>query len=400
MFKVLHAADWHIRDKNIDEAGDCLECLVNTACDQAVNLIVIAGDCFDSRDIKLDSKAAKLVIKTISKLANIAPVAIVTGTPSHDGSAPEILRYARGKYDVHVSSMPEQLLLYGGYFYDSLISNKPDAVLSLVPTPTKQFFQTGSDIQTSNEEISQAMNGLFAGLGAKAADFPRVPHILVGHWQVSGSKLSTGQVLTGQDIEISVDQMNLTDAGAHLLGHIHMPQQLGDRTFYSGSLYPLTWGELEEKGFYIHEFDCDELYKSEFVKTPCRKLVRIDFDFVKCPDALDELDMVLYGTHPGEEIKDCYVRCDFAVYQDQASILDKEKLTKFYLDSGAKEVDIRIIRVPRQTVRSETVLKVETLRDKLIAMAALNNETVPDGVLQKADELEAGQADEAIGRAA
>lgn len=395
--KTLHCGDLHIRDKNIEEAQTCLSFLITTAKEKSIDLIVIAGDCFDSRDVRLDSKAAKLVIRTVSALADIAPVAIVTGTQSHDGSAPEILRYARGKYDVHVSSIPEQILLSGGYFYDTTFG-KPDAVLTLIPTPTKQFFASNSDIQTSNEEISQAMNGLFAGFGAKAADYPRIPHLLVGHWNVSGSKLSTGQVLTGQEIDISVDQMSFTNASAHLLGHIHMPQQLGDRTFYSGSLYPLSWGENHEHGFFVHEFDCDDLVKSEFFKTPCRKLARTTIDLTT--ESIEYLDNFIVHHASTADIKEAFIRVDITVFQDEASKINKEDITRQYLSYGAKEVDIRIIRIPRQTVRSETVLKVETLREKLIAMAALNNETVPESILSKADILEAGQIDEVVGRAA
>ncbi len=127
--------------------------------------------------------------------------------------------------------------------------------------------------------------------------------------------------------------------------------------------------------------------KSTFFETPCRKLLRIQEDFTTEPDALRELDVVLY-TYGREEIEGRYVRCDFTVWQDEAVILDKEKLKAFYLSAGAIDADIRIIRVPRQTVRSETVLKSETLRDKLIAMAALTDETVPESILQKADALE------------
>jgi DNA repair exonuclease SbcCD nuclease subunit len=394
--RTLHTADWHVIDKNIEEIEQCLRFLCGKA--QEVDLVVIAGDIFDSRDIKLDSKSAKLVIKTVSELADICPVAIVLGTASHDGTAAEVLRYARGKNGIHVSSAPEQILLRQGDFYGHMIGSlKPDAVISLIPQPTKQYFNQGN-IQESNESISQAMNGLFAGFGAKAAEFPRVPHLLIGHWNVSGSKLSTGQVLTGQEIDISIDQMNFTNASAHLLGHIHMPQQLGDRTFYSGSLYPLTWGEMEEKGFWIHEFDCDDLVKSEFVKTPCRKLARTAIDLTT--ENIEYLDNFIIHHASITDIKNAFVRVDITAWQDEAGKINKEDIIRQYLSSGAKEADIRIIRIPRQTVRSESVLKVETLRDKLIAMAALNNETVPERILTKADELESTPAEDIIVRAA
>lgn len=392
--RTLHTADWHVRDKNIDEIEQCLRFLCGKA--QEVDLVVIAGDIFDSRDIKLDSKSAKLVIRTVSEIADLCPVAIVLGTASHDGSAPEILRYARGKYDIHVSTTPKQILLRDGYFYGHQTGNiKYDAVLTLIPQPTKQFFGSGSDIQTSNEEISKAMNGLFAGFGAKAADFPRVPHLLIGHWNVSGSKLSTGQVLTGQEIDISIDQMNFTNANAHLLGHIHMPQQLGDRTFYSGSLFPLSWGENHEHGFYIHEFDCDDLVKSEFVETPCRKLIRFESDLIS--GSIDNFDSSLLSSAP---VNGSYVRHDITVYQDEAAKIDKDEIKSQYLLAGAIDADVRLIRIPRQTVRSETVLKGETLREKLVAMAALNNETVPESILLKCDELEAGPVEDVVRRAA
>lgn len=58
--------------------------------------------------------------------------------------------------------------------------------------------------------------------------------------------------------------------------------------------------------------------------------------------------------------------------------------------------DIRIVRKPRENIRSEAVLKVETLREKLVAMAELKGETVPESILEKADLLESAPADEII----
>lgn len=393
--KILHSADWHVRDKEIEEIATCLRFIVDRAQAENVDLIVIAGDIFDSRDLKLDSKAAKLAVRTISELANIAPVAIVTGTASHDGMAPEVLRFARGKHFIHVSATPEQIYLTAGELsYSTGIGNiRPDAVLTMIPTPTKQYFNDGS-IAESNENISQAMSSLFAGFGAQAAAFPHIPHLLVGHWNVSGAKLSNGQTLIGHDIDISIDQMSLTNASAYLMGHIHMSQQMGDRTFYSGSPYPLTWGETEDKGFWLHEFDADELCKSEFVKTPCRKLIRLS-EKHDIPEGITELGYALYSLS-GEELAGAYVRADITVWQDEAARISKDEIREFYLSAGAIDADIRIIRVPRQTVRSESVLKSETLRDKIVAMAAMNNETVPESILQKADRLENEPATELV----
>jgi hypothetical protein len=138
------------------------------------------------------------------------------------------------------------------------------------------------------------------------------------------------------------------------------------------------------------------IVKSTFVKTPCRKLVRYTLDLTT--ESIDYLDNFIIHHASTTGVKDAYIRVDITAWQDEAGKINKEDVIRQYLVAGALDVDIRIIRIPRQTVRSEAVLKVETLRDKLIAMAALKDETVPESILQKADELEFG--DEAVRRAA
>jgi DNA repair exonuclease SbcCD nuclease subunit len=377
MLKVLHTADIHPRDKDYDELKKCLSFTVMVAQSENIDLSIIAGDTFSLEATnKIDSPVVKLIIETISGLADIGPVFIIEGTTAHDGAAPEILQFIKGKYPVHVTTMPEQLYI-----------KQLDVVLTLIPTPTKQFFQTESGIAESNAEIAMAMNGLFAGFGAQAHEYD-CPHILVGHWNVSGSILPTGQVMTGKDIDIGLDQMMLACPDLIALGHIHLRQQIGDRAFYSGSLYPLNWGENTEHGFYIHELDGKKLVESRFIETPCKRLVRFQTDFTN-PDNV---------THvmTAEEVAGAYVRYDITVWQDEAAAINKSDIEAYAKELGAIDIDIRIIRIPRETVRSESVLKVNTLRDKIKAMAELRGETVSESILAKADILEFGERKEQV----
>lgn len=376
--RILHTADIHPRDKDVDELRKCLSFLVMVAQSEKVDLAVLAGDTFSLEATnKIDSPAFKLIISAVSALADIGPVFIIEGTPSHDGAAPEILQYIKGKYPIHVTTKPEQVYV-----------KQLDVVLSLIPTFTKQYFQ-GTD-----QEIAQAMNGVFAGMGATAYEYPEAAHILIGHWNVTGSILSTGQVMTGKDVDISYDSMMLANPDLICLGHIHLPQQIGDRAFYPGSLYPLTWGELEAKGFYIHELDGKKLVESKFIETPIRKLIRVAENHAR-EEGIEEFGYALYS-FSNEDLKDSFVRADITIWQDDAAKIDKEQIKQFYLSAGALDADIRIIRVPRQTVRSESVLKVNTLREKLIALAELRDETVPESVLIKADLLEYGEEKEQV----
>ena len=386
--KILHCADLHIRENDLAEINGCLQKIVSTAQGELPGLAVIAGDIFDSRDVKLDSQSAITAISFISALADICPVAIVIGTPSHDGNAPDIMRYTGGKKcDVIVCSVPEQLYLYRGSIYrEKMAGNlQPDAVLSMIPQPTKRFFQSGSDIRTADQEIGQAMSGIFAGF--RAVEYT-CPHILVYHGGVSGAKLPSGQIRVGMDIEVSTDQMMLAGPDLICMGHIHQKQQIGDRSFYSGPIYATKIDEQGPNGFYIHHINHPEESRHVFIETPCKKVVRYTFDYTASVKPLDG---------DAENVAGSHIRIDAKVWQDEVEKIDFEAMKGELLRWGAESVDIRIIRVPRENVRAASVLQAESLRDKVQRMAELRNEEIGWSVLLKAEVLENKPADELFG---
>ena len=398
--KILHLADIHARDKDIIEIERCLHYIVATAYKEKPDLIINAGDTFDSQHIKADSISAKLIFRIFKDLADIAPVAVLIGTPFHDGQTAEILSYIKARYPVWVSAKPEQLYLAEGDLnidpseLDAPVQAPVEAVISMAPAPTKQYFNTNSDIKGSDAEIAVEMSKIFAGFAAQAEAYKIVPHILVGHWNTTGSLISETQTLTGVDIEISRDQMALTNADLVALGHIHKPQKLEPNIFYSGSIYRTNWGETEDKGFYIHELKGKKLIESRFILTPTRKLLKLSEDLTEAC-AINELDAALYSYGP-DELQDAHLRVELKVFQDEAQKVDTEKIKNFFLSGGAKEVDVRLIRIPREVVRSKNILKLSTLRDKLIEMAKLKNEVIPESILLKADTLESSPADDII----
>jgi hypothetical protein len=97
-----------------------------------------------------------------------------------------------------------------------------------------------------------------------------------------------------------------------------------------------------------------------------------------------------------EEVDGAYVRYDVTVFQDEAANINKSDIEAYAKELGALDVDIRIIRIPRETVRSESVLKADSLRLKLLAMAELRGETISESVLKKADLLEFGEEKEQV----
>ena len=392
--KILHFADVHARDRDIEEIEKCLNFIVETARAEHVDIIINAGDTFDSAGIKADSFSAKLIFRIFKELADIAPVVVIIGTPSHDGQAAETLRYIKAKHPVHVATFPEQLY-FGG-------ADGAGILVAMCPAPTKQFWEYNrSAIKTSDVDIASEMSKMFAGFAAQAESDEDTPHVLVGHWNITGSLISETQTLTGVDIELSKEQMALSNADICLMGHIHKEQKLEPNLFYSGSIVPLTWGELDIKGFYIHTLEGKNLIESKFIKTPSRKLIKIAEDLTNGGDleflaGIPLIDIVLQDGDSPIEVEGANVKIEFKVFQDEAQKINTKELEKALLDIGAKAATVQLVRVPRENVRSQKILELTSLRDKVCERASLNQEVVPASILEKADLLESEESDKVV----
>ena len=391
--KILHSADWHCRDDDLDEVRKCLGILVKTVKDEKPDMVMMPGDVFDSRHVKLDSQSVKLILEIVQGIANLVPIAIVAGTPSHDGTTIDALRYVMAKYPVWVSTVPQQIYLMPNGTFAANPDGPPKLAISLIPPPTKQYFQSMSDIDSTNKEIASAMSAMFGGFGSRAAEFS-CPHVLGGHLSIGGAFVSDTQQLIGVDIEVSTDQLALANAVVNMLGHIHYGQKIGDKTFYSGSLYRTDSGETEDKGFWIHELSATGLHGSTFIKTPTRKLYKLKYDFTNPQNGfrIPFTPEILNG------IKDATVKIELKVFEDEVSKIDREDL-ELHLAEAKEHGVPKIIRVPRANVRSERLLKMRTLREKIVEQARLRGEEVPESILEKADMFESMDPDEVVAMA-
>ena len=399
--KILHTADWHFRGKDLEEIEKCVRFIVTKAREEKPNLIVVSGDITDSRSLQLESKAAQVIFQIISEMLDIAPVAIVTGTPSHDGKTALALRSCKGKYPILVSDMPGQF----GYYKHNLkwynmedgfftpFHMEPNFIITQIPTPTKQYFVNDMNVEDSDNAIAEAMGIMFAGFGQHAGLYKGVPHIANGHISVGGAFISETQQLIGRDIEVSRGQLETLNADVVCLGHIHKAQQIGENIFYAGSPARMNHGEKEEKGFYIHTLveyeNPQELDEYEFIQTPARNLLEIKEDYTK-PASPSLPDRRIENIFADEELRDASLKITFTMWQDEAATINQAEIEKSFLDAGCHDVKLLLIRKPRETVRSEKVLEAETLPDKLEAMAELRGENIDTDVIRKAGALESG----------
>lgn len=387
--KIIHTADWHI-DANLIEAGRCLQHLCKKAVEIQPDLVIVAGDMFNSADVRLDSDAARLAMSTIISLKNNSKhgVVILIGTPSHDGLAAMIFD---GIDKVIVASAPNSI------FFHPIDEPYESFVVSVLPQPTKQFLESRieGDIEDVDLAMSEALTAICAGFGSAASESIG-PHICVGHFSVKGAKISPTQQMIGYDIQLSLDQLDLAQADLWCLGHIHHSQCLAPGVFYSGSIYRVDFGEREsEKGFMVHELAPPEPevgvsgYGIDTVlePTPASTMNKIAYETT----GIDAGDDIGFDTD-WPDIAD-KMQVEVKCYDDQTPSIDTEALKKALLARGAGEVDIIIQRIPRPNVRSAKILAVEALRDKLIARAELTDDELEPGILEKADLIETMKAE-------
>lgn len=393
--KILHLSDIHAKGSNLAEINKVCSFIVDQARKENPDLIIHAGDTFDRSDIDLDSQAVKFMFWFFSALADVAPVSIIIGTKSHDGSASSVFEHIRAAFPIHVSDMPEQVLLFQGEFLDPPgpfrpdWTARPDAILSILPAPTKKFFQTESSIQVGETEIARGITKILAGFGVTAAEYD-CPHILSGHFNVSGAFVSGTQTLTGVDIEVSRQQIDMGNFDLVCLGHIHKAQQIGDNIFFAGAVSNNTWGEMDTKGFYLHNTvpkgQARILQDSFFIETPTTKMFDLSYDFT---DGNVDISPILAAKLSKGPSK---VRLRIKVFVDEVEQLDIPGIEMFFRAEDA-ELTLEIIRMPRGNVRSARIQDLEGLGEKIIETAKILGEQVPSGVLEKAERLEEGDTE-------
>lgn len=375
MLKIAHFADLHASAKTKDEAFKMLKFILDYCKNEKVDYIINAGDIFDGQTVLGDKDIAGELLSILSNTP--APIIHIEGTKSHDNpGAVNIFKWLNmhDEIDHYMYTKPDTILLNPDYKTGAGI------YVSVLPAPTKSFLAQGYEGSPEglNQYLQQKLRDILAGFGAKAAE-SRKPHILIAHITVTGSEASTGQVMLGGDMMVSVTDLNLANADYVALGHIHKAQQpsLPRHISYAGSPYHLNFGELELKGFKIVTFDDNgKLADIEFIETPSRPRQVID---VRIEDGK------LVWSEDVHSNADTRIR----VYAPQ-HILDANDWKSEVELHGMEANSLKIEAIPQaeNRIRSAEIDKAKTLREKLLELGRVKNIEFPESVLQKADQLE------------
>jgi exonuclease SbcD len=148
-------------------------------------------------------------------------------------------------------------------------------------------------------------------------------NILIGHWTISGSVASSGQLLYGgTEPVIPLAELQAMEWDAVLFGHIHKAQVLSEKPFigYAGALERVDFGEEDDpRGCYIHDLDAGTY---GWIDLPARRFHTISASISSEEDVAEDL----YWFCKTIPVTEAIARVKYKVTEDLAPLVDHAKI--------------------------------------------------------------------------
>ena len=360
--KILHTSDWHLGRSlygrsRYQEHSAFLDWLVECINQQEINLLIVAGDIFDSSTPS--NRAQELYYSFLFRVSSSCCSHVVIIGGNHDSptflNAPKALLQV---LNVHVigakteNPADEVIILRNE-------EHQPAAIICAVPYLRDRDLRTveaGESVHDKNARLINGLKGHYTAVCTIAEQqqdafgkegFPAVPIIATGHLFTANGKTVEGDGVR----DLYVGSLACIEAALFpssinylALGHLHVPQRIkdADNIRYCGSPIPMGFGEAQQtKQVLVVQFGTGKPIIRE-VPVPCfQELVRITGSLEDILKKLVELKSTGSGAwleieHTGKEMAaDLRDRIDEALLDSDMEIrlLKNRRLTDKILRS-------------------------------------------------------------------
>lgn len=390
--KILHTSDWHLGKtlegfSRLDEQERFLDEFVTIAEEHEVDLVIIAGDIYDSSNPP--AAAEQLFYSTLKKLTtdNSRGVLVIAG--NHD--SPERLTAASSlaaDHGIIILGKPKSQALTGkfgqlevtetGAGYIKLCINGEQAVILTLPYPSEKRLNEVLSFHDEERARQQSYSERIGELWAELSCHFRKDtiNLAAAHIYVIGGEESDSERQIQMGGSLAVDPAVLPDAQYIALGHLHRPQKVrgtDKKAFYSGS--PLQYSKSEinySKCVFLidvavgEEACIEEIYLHNYKPVEVWECSNIEDAFKKCSEARQGerwvyLDIQTDQVLTREEISDLRELCPDIVQihpiftydeqqvehkiQDYKSINIDELFRAFYKDRRGLEAPEEIMQL-------------------------------------------------------
>lgn len=263
--RILHTSDWHIGrtfhgHSTLEALAGVLHALVAQVRENAVDVVIVAGDVFDSATPA--ASAYSLLDDALLALHDTGATVIMT-SGNHDSVA-RLGFHARLLRDgIHVLTDPTAIAApitvhdeHGPVRFFGIPYLEPAIVRGLWPDAT---------LRTQAQVMNRAMDMVREGI---AVDGGR--SVAIAHCFAAGVDPTAGLEREVRQGGLDVVPLASFDGPDYVaLGHIHGRQQLSERVRYSGAPLHYSFGEQhKERGSWLVDLDADGLAGVRWLALP------------------------------------------------------------------------------------------------------------------------------------
>ncbi len=264
--RILHTSDWHLGRRlyghaRYDEFAQFLQWLYDCIIEQKIDVLIVAGDIFDT--MTPSNKAQALYYQFLANISDTCCQHVIIVAGNHDSpsllDAPKtLLKFL----NVHIVGTACENI------EDEVITltdknQQPQAIILAVPYLRDKDVRNSFSVETSDDKSNQMSVGIqqhYAKVAkiakqqqAKIAEnYHKIPIIATGHLMAIGGKTTDDDGV--RDLYIG----NLGGISANIfdpcidyvaLGHLHVPQLVGNQEHirYSGSPIAMGFGEAKQQ---------------------------------------------------------------------------------------------------------------------------------------------------------
>ena len=267
--RILHTSDWHIGrtfhgHSTLAALAEVLDALVAQVREHAVDVVIVAGDVFDSAT----PAASAYTLLDDALLALHETGATVVMTSGNHDSAARLGFHSRLLRDgIHVLTDPLAIATpitvhdeHGPVHFFGIPYLEPAIVRQhWAPADAERTLRTQA--QVMDHAMGLVREGIAAHPGRSVA---------VAHCFAAGVDATTGLEREVRQGGLDLVPLAGFDGPDYVaLGHIHGRQQLSDRVRYSGAPLHYSFGEQhKQRGSWLVDLDADGLASTEWLELP------------------------------------------------------------------------------------------------------------------------------------
>ena len=335
VMRILHTGDWHIGAKTddldrFDEQKEALEQVVRIAKEKQVDMVIIAGDIYDS--LIPSAEDEKLFYKVVTELSNNGNTAVIAIAGNHDEpkrmSNANIFADKFGIYligyidEINVDTSRSDKNIYavesGKGYIKFKTQGGEEAVVAVLPYPSYYRYK---EMKREGESFSDKVN---EWLSAGVSHFEdHTINITVAHTMSFATPMGEEEFMDKTNLSTTFNFVNQdayinTKAHYTALGHVHQPICVNKdkNIYYSGALINQYFVESSEEKTSVYIVDLD----NTGVKSIEKELLDVKLlRRFKC-NSISEANMAL-SLYPNDLVK-IVIENVFSAVDDNAEGVD------------------------------------------------------------------------------